>query len=135
MKKALLLSAIVCGTLFVLSAYAKQSQIKPYLEGTVVQVDKHEAAALVPGGNPSDAALADPETYAYDIAVRVNCSTYVGRYRSWYDYLPPVFRPNQKIQLRLTRSVMYVDVPNEKEVELSIVSKHVEHGPCEIVKR
>ena len=135
MKKALPLSALVCGTLFVLSAYARQSLVKPYLEGTVVQVDKHGPAARIPGENLSDAPMADPETYAYDIAVHVNCDTYIGRYRSWYDCVPPVFRPNQKIQLRLTRSVMYVDVPNEKEVNLNIVSKHVEHSPCEIAKR
>ena len=134
MKKVLVLSVILAGTLFVLSAYAKQSQIKQYLEGTVVRVDKHERVDRVPGENPSDAPLADPETYAYDIAVHVNCGTYVGRYRSWYDYVPAVFRPNQKIGLRLTRNMMYVDVPNEREVELNIVSKQVERGPCEIAK-
>jgi hypothetical protein len=100
-----------------------------------VQVDKHEPAARVPGENPSDVPLANPETYTYDIAAHVACGTYVGRYRSWYDYSPPVFRPNQKIQLRLTRSLMYVDVPNEKEVDLNIVSKHVDHSPCEIAER
>jgi hypothetical protein len=30
---------------------------------------------------------------------------------------------------------MYVDVPNEKEVDLNIVSKHVDHSPCEIAER
>ncbi len=61
--------------------------------------------------------------------------TYVGRYQSWYDYVPAVFQPNQKIHLRLTRGVIYVSVPNEREVELNIVNKHVERGPCEIAKR
>lgn len=72
MNKAVLLILIVCGTLLVLSAYARQPPIKPYLDGTTVPVDKHEPAARVRGGNPSDARLADPETYTCDIAVHVN---------------------------------------------------------------
>ncbi len=135
MKKVLVLCVALSGTLFVMGAHAKQSQIKQYMEGTVVSVEKHQSAARVPGENPSDAPLADPETFAYDISVHVTCGTYVGRYRSWYDYVPAVFRPNQKIQLRLTRNLMYVNVPNEKELELNIVSKHLERGSCEIASR
>jgi len=133
-KKIVIVSAILTGMWTVLSASAKESKIKQYVEGTVVRVEKHESQANVSGQNPSDAPLADPETYAYDVAVHVNCGTYVGRYQSWYDFVPSVFSPSHKIQLRLTRSVMYVDVPNQKELELPIVSKHVERGPCEIAK-
>jgi len=121
--------------LAVINASAKESKIRQYFEGTVVRVDKYEPQQVVAGQNPSDAPLADPETFAYDVAVHVNCGTYVGRYQSWYDYVPSVFAADRKIQLRLTRSVMYVNVPNEKELELSIVSKHIERGPCEIAKR
>lgn len=135
MKKVVLLFAILAGILSVLSAYARQSPVKRYLEGTVVRVDKHEGVERGAGENPSDAPLADPEVFAYDVAVHVNCGTYVGRYQSWYDYVPSVLKANQKIQLRLTRSVMYVNIPDEKEVELSIVSKHIERGPCEMAKR
>ena len=121
--------------LAVINASAKESKIRQYFEGTVIRVDKYEPQQVVAGQNPSDAPLADPETFAYDVAVHVNCGTYVGRYQSWYDYVPSVFAADRKIQLRLTRSVMYVNVPNEKELELSIVSKHIERGPCEIAKR
>jgi len=120
--------------LFVLTtpAGAKESHPTPYLTATVLSVKKNDNnTGVFTGGNPSDAPLPDPETYIYDVSVHVNCGTYVGRYESWYDYLPSVFTPNQKIQLRLTRSVMYVPVPNQKEIALSIVSKHVERGPCE----
>jgi hypothetical protein len=134
-KKILVVFAILAGMLAFANAFAKESKLKQYVEGAVVRVDKHESQANVSGQNPSDAPLADPETYAYDVAVHVNCGTYVGRYQSWYDFVPSVLTPNQEIQLRLTRSVMYVDVPNQKELELPIVSKHVERGPCEITKR
>ncbi len=135
MKKISIVIAVLAAMLAVINASAKESKIRQYFEGTVVRVDKYEPQQVVAGQNPSDAPLADPETFAYDVAVHVNCGTYVGRYQSWYDYVPSVFAADRKIQLRLTRSVMYVNVPNEKELELSIVSKHIERGPCEIAKR
>jgi len=134
-KNIVVVFAMLVAMLAVISASAKESKITQYLEGTVVHVDKYEPQQVVAGQNPSDAPLADPETFAYDVAVHVNCGTYVGRYQSWYDYVPSVFAVDRKIQLRLTRSAMYVNVPNEKEIELSIVSKHIERGPCEIAKR
>jgi hypothetical protein len=134
-KKISIVIAVLAAMLAVINASAKESKIRQYFEGTVVRVDKYEPQQVVAGQNPSDAPLADPETFAYDVAVHVNCGTYVGRYQSWYDYVPSVFAADRKIQLRLTRSVMYVNVPNEKELELSIVSKHIERGPCEIAKR
>jgi len=134
-KRISIVIAVLAAMLAVINASAKESKVRQYFEGTVVRVDKYEPQQVVAGQNPSDAPLADPETFAYDIAVHVNCGTYVGRYQSWYDYVPSVFAADRKIQLRLTRSVMYVNVPNEKELELSIVSKHIERGPCEIAKR
>lgn len=82
------------------------------------------------GSNPSDAPLPDPETYAYDVSVHVNCGTYVGRYESWYDYLPSVLSRNQNIYLRLTRGTMFVDVPNQRDLQMRIVSRHLERGSC-----
>jgi hypothetical protein len=96
----------------------------------VLQVEKHQAAPSTAGANPSDAPLADPETYDYDVAVRVNCGTYIGRYESWYDYVPSVLTANQRIRLRLARGEMYVNVPDQKEVAMRIVSRHAERGAC-----
>lgn len=134
MKETIAVLILLLGNLSSLNASTKQSSVKTYLEGTVLRVEKHDTTPSTGGQNPSDAPLADPETYAYDVSVHVNCGTYVGRYESWYDYVPSVFTPKQKIQLRLTRSVMYVNVPNQKEVEMSIISRHVERGTCAEVK-
>ena len=131
MKTIVLLFASFIVAVCLPAAFAKTSQPKGYLQATVVSVNKHEQSTTVIGDNPTDAPLPDPETFAYDISVHVNCGTYVGRYQSWYDYVPSLFTPNQKIQLRLTRNMMFVPVPNQKEIEMSIVSKHVERGPCE----
>jgi hypothetical protein len=112
-------------------AFAKESQPKTYLQATIVSVDKHEQSSTITGDNPTDAPMPDPETFAYDVAVHVNCGTYVGRYQSWYDYLPSEFTPNRIIKIRLTRGRMYVPLANQKEVEMSIVQKRVERGQCD----
>jgi hypothetical protein len=98
-----------------------------------MRVDKHEIAQST-GSNPSDAPLPDPQTYDYDVAVRVNCGTYVGLYESWYDYVPSILTASQKIQLRLTHSAMYVNVPNQKEVGMRIIQRREEGGSCSSTK-
>ena len=130
MKSRLPVSLLILGALSCAYASSKQSQRKTYLEGTVVGVEKHETAQSTAGSNPSDAPLPDPETYDYDVAVRVNCGTYVGRYETWYDYVPSALSASQKIQLRLTHGVMYVNVPNQREVEMRIIQRHEDRGSC-----
>jgi hypothetical protein len=131
MKKIMVVLAFLFAVVSLAAAVAKVPQPKTYQDATVLSVNQHEDSHMVGGDNPTDAPLADPETFTYDISVRVNCGTYVGRYENWYDYVPAELSPNQKIQVHLTRSVMYVPIPNQNEVEMPIISKHVERGPCE----
>jgi hypothetical protein len=116
------------------TAVAKESS-KSYLNGTVLRVERIDNSARPNLDNPTDAPMPDPETFSYNVSVHVNCGTYIGRYENWYDFVPSVLAPNQKIQLRLTRTAMFVPMSNQKEIEMSIVSKHREAGPCEISKR
>jgi hypothetical protein len=132
-KKRLMQLLLIVGAFSFAHASSKPSQPKAYLEGTVLHVEKHETTQMSTGSNPSDAPLADPETYDYDVAVRVNCGTYVGRYESWYDYVPATLSANQKIQLRLARGTMFVNVPDQKEVPMRIVS-HEDRGSCSNLK-
>lgn len=121
---------VILGAFPLAYASSKHAQSNPYLEGSVLQVEKHETTQSTAGSNPSDAPLPDPETYDYDISVRVNCGTYVGRYESWYDYVPASLSANQKVQLRVAHGTLYLDVPNQKEVPLRIVSRHQDRRPC-----
>lgn len=112
------------------SVYAKKKvdfSKKNYLPGTVLQVQRHEAVAdsNYVGDNPSDAPLR-PDVYSYEVSIRVNCGTYVGRYQSAFDYLPSVFTPNRTVEVRLKKHVMRVDVPGEKEFTMRIV-EHLRH--------
>ena len=89
-----------------------------------MRVEKIDMAEPVLGSNPSDAPLAAPETYAYDVAVRVQCGTYVGRYENWYDYLPSAIHANGKVEVRLTGGMMYMDVPNGRQLKLQVANRH-----------
>jgi hypothetical protein len=132
-KKQLTQLLLILGAFSFAYASSKPSQPKAYLEGTVLQVEKHETTQISAGSNPSDSPLPDPESYDYDVAVRVNCGTYVGQFESWYDYLPATLSANQRIQLRLAHGTMYVNVPDQKEVPMRIVS-HEDRGPCSNLK-
>jgi hypothetical protein len=131
MKKRTALLVFLFAVVSLAAAFAKATQPKTYQNATVLRVNKYEEPPIVGSDNPTDAPAADPETFSYDISIRVHCGSYVGRYQSWYDYMPVELSPNHKIRVRLTRSVMYVPIPNQKELEMPIVSKHVERGPCE----
>jgi hypothetical protein len=106
------------------SANAKRSSDKKeqYLPGTVVTVQKHEAKSNYIGDNPSDAPL-QSTVFAYDIALRVSCGTYIGRYQSAFNYLPAVFTPNRPVEIRFQKHVMYVEVPGEPEYKIGIVDQ------------
>lgn len=128
MKKEL----AVCAFLLLLSAaplYAKKVQGDDYQTATVLRVEKTEAERpSTAGSNPSDAPLAS-RFYEYKVAVRVSCGTYVGHYQSYLDHLPAAFTPNEKVPVRLTKHTMYFKLP-DRQVQMSILSRHLERGPC-----
>ena len=134
MKRTLAALLLILGAFPLAYASSKHTQSNPYVEGTVLQVEKHETMQSTAGSNPSDAPLPDPGTYDYDIAVRVNCRTYVARYESWYDYVPANLSASQQVQLRLAHGTMYADVRNQKEVPMRIVSRHEDRVSCTSLK-
>jgi hypothetical protein len=109
------------------SVYAKTEKANfnkknQYVQGTVLRVQEHEenSASNYVGSSPTDAPLRS-EVYAYDISIRVNCATYVGRWESPFDYLPSVFTPNRVVQVRVEKHLMYVYVPGEREFRMGLV--------------
>jgi hypothetical protein len=93
-----------------------------YLPGTVVTVQKHETKSNYIGDDPSDAPL-QSSAFAYDIALRVSCGTYIGRYQSAFDYVPAVFTPNRPVEIRFQKHAMYVEVPGEPEYKIGIIEQ------------
>ncbi len=122
MKKNLILSGIVLGTLLIcLHAYAKPNVKQGYQTATVVSVEKHETPTNYVGDNPTDAPL-QADDYSYDIGIRVDCNVFLGRYESATDYLPSVFAPNHQIDVRFQKHIMFVSLPSgDREVKMGIV--------------
>jgi len=102
----------------------------PYVEGVVVHVQQHRAYSsdsMIGGSNPSDAPLTS-RYYAYEVSVRVGCVTYVGRYETPFNYLPSEFTLDKPIRVRLTKHVMYFDLPNNPDLRIGIVRRKSDCG-------
>lgn len=130
MRRVLTICALTAGIVMMAPVSNAKSQPRQYQQATVLKVEKQEMPdPLYAGTNPTDMPLR-ADVYAYDLSVRVNCGTYVGHYESPTEYIPTAFTPNNHIQVRLTKHVMYVDLPGEKEMPMSIVGHRNEPGPC-----
>lgn len=115
--------ALISPSVYAQAPKADSSKKNEYLAGTVLQVQMHEEDRTSNYlGDVTDAPL-HSDVYAYDISVRVNCTTYVGRWNSELDDVPVVFSPNRAVQVRLEKHVMYVDVPGEKEFTMGFVER------------
>ena len=133
MKTKIYLSVLVLVIILsVLNAEAKEVQSKGFQQGTVLSVERQEV--LSPNQccySGSDAPL-QSQYYAFEVSVRVGCGTYVGRYETYIDYLPSAFSPNKEIPVRLTKHVMYFDVPGERDMTMGIVHRSIDHAlPCD----
>jgi len=111
--------------------YASPAQpSRAYIQGTVVQVQKYKVYSPdfpMGGNNPSDAPLTS-RYYAYVVSIRIDCKTYVGRYETPFNYLPSLFTPDQPIQLRLTKHVMYFNLPDHEDLRMAIVHRRSQCG-------
>lgn len=130
--KAYLSVPVLVVTMLALSANAKEVQPKGFQQGTVVSVERQEVVS--PNQccySGSDAPL-QTQYYAFDVSVKVGCGTYLGRYESYIDYLPSAFSANKEIPVRLTKHVMYFDVPGERDMKMGILHRSIDHAvPCD----
>lgn len=119
--------AIVTGVIVpLLNASPSQRNSNLFVQGTVLNVQQHKVfspAYTIGGSNPSDATLTS-RYYAYEVSVRVDCKTYVGRYETPFRYLPSEFTPSQPIEVRLTKHVMYFDLPNDPDMRMGILHRY-----------
>jgi hypothetical protein len=94
----------------------------PYASGTVVGVQKRDSYAPYVGSNPSDAPVSS-DVYAYDVSVRIHCTTYVGHYESAVDYLPSALAADHQIDVSVRKHMMYLKVPGYGDLKMAIVSR------------
>jgi hypothetical protein len=125
MKKHLYIVTVVFLMTAVPAIRAMAVNSREWVQGTVVQVQKHRVEFpeyQFGSGNPSDAPLAS-RYYAFEVSIRVDGKTYVGRYTTPFNYLPSAFTPDQPIQLRLTKHGMYFELPDGWDVRMGIVRR------------
>ena len=109
------------------SASAKLQQSKDYQQGTVLNVDRQEVTSPNQCCYSGTDAPMQTSYYAYEVSVRIGCGTYVGRYETAFDFLPSAFSPNQTVQVRLTKHLLYFDLAGEREMKMGIVHRSKGH--------
>jgi hypothetical protein len=130
MKKDICIAIALLVIVPMLKTSPTRSNSNAYVQGTVVEVEKHRVYFpdyAIGGSNPSDAPLTS-RYYAYEVSVRVDCKTYVGRYETPFNYLPSEFTPDRRIKVHLTKHVMYFDLPNDPDMRMGIVRCRAECG-------
>jgi hypothetical protein len=103
---------------------ANSSASKAHVPAKVLQVEKQEvrSPAYTSGEDPSDAPLRS-EYYAYEVSVRVNCGIYVARYETPFDYIPSAFAPGHTVPVRVTKHILYFNLPEYQEMRMGIVHR------------
>jgi hypothetical protein len=106
-----------------LNAYAAQRT--HFIQGTVLYVQEQRAQSpgyTVGGSNPSDAPLTS-SYYVFEVSLRADCEIYTGRYETALNYLPLAFSAGRSISVRLTRHILYFDLPDAPEMKMGIVRR------------
>jgi len=133
MKRGLTFAGILLLSCLIYARTNTKATQSGFEMATVVSVHRYVSPSNYVGDNPSDAPL-QAESYNYDIGVRLNCDTYVGRYESAIDYLPAVFAPNHTVDVRLDKHLIYVSLPQgDRIVKMGIVyHKHLKVNACRV---
>jgi hypothetical protein len=132
MNRLVLTAALIVVVLLAtLATYAKEPKETGYQTAMVLGVDPVAAESNYVGVSPTDAPLG-PQTYAYDVRIRLNCNVYTARYESVTDYLPAAFAANHTVDVRLAAHVVYVSLPTQdREIKMGIVGrKRVKEQAC-----
>jgi hypothetical protein len=91
-----------------------------YQSATVVSVESNPAAAVDTAS--SDAPLR-PETFAYNIGIRLGDVVYQAAYNSAFEDVSPVFAANQTVQVDLKHNTMLVALPGNRTVPMAIAER------------
>jgi hypothetical protein len=122
------INAILVIVLTALNVHAARNRAQEWVQGQVVDVQKQRVQSpeyTMGGSNPSDAPLTS-RYYKFEVSVRVGCTTYVGTYQTPFNYSP--FMPDQRIKFRLTKRVMYFDIPDSAGIRMHIAHRRDECG-------
>ncbi len=123
MKKTFALCALV-STMMLTNGFATTNS--DLQSATVVSVEQGASPAPTDGAS-SDAPLRDA-SYSYDIAIRLGDVIYQASYQSAFEDVSPVFAANQPVQASRKGNVLYVTLPCNLTVPMSIESRTAVNG-------
>ena len=88
------------------------AQSTQFQEGTIISVQKSDVAmpSVRAGANPDRTPL-QSHYYVYNASVRLNCEVYDGRYESELGDLPDSLAANNRVPVRISKNLMYLDFP------------------------
>jgi hypothetical protein len=98
---------------------AASTSARKFQTAVVVSVEGHEPDApfhLKKTDAPAPASESDAT-----VSFRLDCTVYVGRYKSAIDYLPGVFEAGHAVEISIGKPFLYARVPGNGEVKLRIV--------------
>ena len=122
-----LLAVVVFAPL--LAAFAKD-QSAGFEQGTVLKVERHEVRSPDTCYSGTDTPL-QSEYYAFEVSVRVGCTTYEGRYETPFDYFPSAFSSGKSIQVRPTKHTLYLETPIWNDTKIPVVRRTTDRAaPC-----
>ena len=101
-----------------------------YVAATVLSVHEEAVQSNYVGDSPTDAPL-QASAHIFDIAVQLNCGTYVGRYQSAFKFVPDILTPNRPVRVWFQKRVMDVRVPGEDLYHMAIVKRPRGTRGCE----
>jgi len=111
---------------------ARVQRSSAYQRGRVLTVERKEVTSANQCCYSGTDAPPQTESYAYEVAVRVGCATYKGRYETIVDYLPSILSPGKAVPVRVTRHSIYFDVSGEHDLEMNIVHRSNDRAaPCD----
>lgn len=117
-----LITALLVGLAFGSAARAYSPE---FVRGTVVRVQKYKTQSpeyTMGGSNPSDAPLTS-SYYTFEVSIRSGCTVYVARYLTPFNYLPSAFTDDKSVSVRLTKHVMYFDLPDNPDLRMGIIHR------------
>jgi hypothetical protein len=114
-----------------LSAFAKDQPSGGFQQGTVLSVEPKEVRSPDTCCYSGTDNPLQSEYYAFEISVRVGCTTYEGRCETPFHYFPTAFSPGKSIQVRPTKHELYFEVPIWGDSKVPIMHRTTDRAaPC-----
>ncbi len=125
-KVCLGILVFICSIPLVFAA-DRQNSTRQSQEAKVVKLERQvvhpDELCCVPNDKPVNS-----EYYAYDVSVRVGCTTYEGRYETPFDYFPLGIAPGKSVEVHVSKHEMNFNGPATQDLKVPITHRSTDKG-------